>query len=225
MPEVRIVAERRTEFGKGAARRTRRADKVPAVLYGHGSNPQHISLPGHALMRALKTHNVLLELDIAGSTLLALPKDIQRDPIKGFLEHVDLLIVRRGEKVTVDVVVLTEGEAAPDTMVTHDANSIEVEAEATNIPTELTVSIAGLPAGTQIHAKDVSLTEGTTLVSDPETLVVNITAAQTAEQAEAELAELEAEAGIEHEAPAAAETDGAGPAAGDAARESESTGS
>ena len=224
MPEVRIVAEPRTEFGKGAARRTRRADKVPAVVYGHGSNPQHISLPGHALMRALKTHNVLLELDIAGNTLLALPKDIQRDPIKGFLEHVDLIIVRRGEKVTVDVAVLTEGEAAPDTMVTHDANSIEVEAEATNIPTELTVSIAGLRAGTQIHAKDVPLPQGTTLVSDPETLVVNITAAPTAEQVEAELAELEAEAGIEHEAPAA-EAEAAVPAAGDAARESESSGS
>ena len=224
MPEVRIVAEPRTEFGKGAARRTRRADKVPAVVYGHGSNPQHIALPGHALMLALKTHNVLLELDVDGTKLLALPKDVQSDPIRGFLEHVDLIIVRRGEKVTVDVVVLTEGEAAPDTMVTHDANSIEVEAEATNIPTELTVSIAGLAAGTQIHAKDVPLPQGTTLISDPESLVVNITAAQTAEQVEAELAELEAEAGIEHEAPAA-ETEAAGPAAGGAAREGESSGS
>jgi len=224
MPEVRIVAEPRTEFGKGAARRTRRADKVPAVLYGHHSNTQHISLPGHALMLALKTHNVLLELDLAGTKLLALPKDIQRDPIKGFLEHVDLIIVRRGEKVTVDVAVITEGEAAPDTMVTHDANSIEVEAEATNIPTELTVSIAGLPAGTQIHASDVPLPSGTTLVSDPETLVVNITAAQTAEQAEAELAELEAEAGIEHEAPAT-EVEAAGATEGAAAGEGESAGS
>lgn len=201
MSEVRIAAEPRTEFGKGAARRTRRADKVPAVLYGHGEAPRHLALPGHALMLALKTPNVLLNLDLGGEKQLALPRDVQRDPLRGFLEHVDLVLVRRGEKVTVEVPVVTVGEAAPDTLVTVESTTLSVEAEATHIPTEVTVSIEGLPAGTQVHAKDVPLPEGTTLVVDGESLVVNISAAQTAAQVDAELAEAEAELGIEHDAP------------------------
>ena len=200
MSEVRITAESRTEFGKGAARRIRRDKKVPAVLYGHGTDPRHISLPGHELMLALKTSNVLLTLDIDGKDELALPKDIQRDPIKGFLEHVDLVVVRRGEKVTVEIGVHLVGEAAPDTFVTTDLNSLSVEAEATNIPTGVDVSIEGLQVGAQIHAKDVTLPDGVTLVTDPEALVVNVTAATTAEEVEAELAEAEAEVGIVHEA-------------------------
>jgi large subunit ribosomal protein L25 len=199
VPEVRIAAEPRSEFGKGAARRIRRAAKVPAVLYGHGAAPRHISLPGHDLMLALKTQNVLLTLEIDGKDELALPKDVQRDPIKGFLEHVDLVVVRRGEKVTVEVAVHVEGDAAPETLVNLDHATLQVEAEATNIPTGFTVSVEGLTVGSQIHAKDVSLPEGTTLVTDPEALVINITAAPTAEQLESELAEAEAEAGIVHE--------------------------
>jgi large subunit ribosomal protein L25 len=135
-----------------------------------------------------------------GTDELALPKDVQRDPIKGFLEHVDLVVVRRGEKVTVEIGVHLVGEAAPDTFVTTDLNSLSVEAEATNIPTGVDVSIEGLQVGAQIHAKDVTLPDGVTLVTDPEALVVNVTAATTAEEIEAELAEAEAEVGIVHEA-------------------------
>src|SRR3954453_20725892 len=192
-----MSAEPRNEFGKGAARRIRRENKVPAVLYGHGSEPRHISLPGHELMLALKTANVLLTLDIDGGSELALPKDVQRDPIKGFLEHVDLVLVRRGEKVNVEVAVHLVGEAAPDTFVTTEHQTLTVEAEATNIPTGVEVSIEGLPIGAQIHAKDITLPEGVTLVTDEEILVVNISAATTAEELEAELAE--AEVGIVHE--------------------------
>jgi large subunit ribosomal protein L25 len=194
-----MTAEPRNEFGKGAARRIRRENKVPAVLYGHGSDPRHISLPGHELMLALKTANVLLTLDIDGGTELALPKDVQRDPIKGFLEHVDLVLVRRGEKVTVEIPVHVVGDAAPESFVTLENPTLSVETEATQIPTGVEVSVEGLPIGSQIHAKDVALPEGTTLVTDAEVLVVNITAATTAEEMEAELAEAEAEVGIVHE--------------------------
>ena len=199
MSEVRISAEQRTEFGKGAARRIRRESKVPAVLYGHGEDPRHISLPGHELMMALKTPNVLLTLDFDGSDELALPKDVQRDPIRGFLEHVDLVLVRRGEKVTVEIPVHVVGEAVPETLVTTDLNTLSVEAEATHIPTGFEVSVDGLNVGDQIHAKDVKLPDGVTLVTDPDALLVNVTAAPTAEQLEAELAEAEAEVGIVHE--------------------------
>jgi large subunit ribosomal protein L25 len=217
VPEVRIAAEPRTEFGKGAARRIRRASKVPAVIYGHGTEPRHISLPGHELMLALKTSNVLLTLDIDGTDELALPKDIQRDPIKGFLEHVDLVVVKLGEKVTVEIGVHLVGEAAPETFVTTEQQTLTVEAEATHIPTGVDVSIEGLQVGTQIHAKDVPLPDGVTLVTDPEALVVNVTAATTAEEIEAELAEAEAEVGIVHEA-----TDEEQAAAAEAAAEGES---
>jgi large subunit ribosomal protein L25 len=212
--EVRLSAESRTEFGKGAARRIRRDNKVPAVLYGHGAEPRHISLPGHELMLALKTANVLLTLDLdGGADELALPKDVQRDPIKGFIEHVDLVVVRRGEKVNVEIAVHLVGDAVPDSFVTTEQQTLTVEAEATNIPTGVEVSVEGLPIGTQIHAKDVILPAGVTLVTDPEALVVNITAATTAEELEAELAEAEAEVGIVHEAPAEEPAEGAEAAA------------
>jgi large subunit ribosomal protein L25 len=207
--EVRIAAEPRTEFGKGAARRIRRANMVPAVLYGHGGDPRHISLPGHELMLALKTPNVLLNLDLGGSDELALPKDVQRDPIKGFLEHVDLVVVKRGEKVTVEIPVHVVGDAAPETLVNLDLTTLSVEAEATHIPAAVEVSVEGLAVGAQVHAKDISLPNGTTLVTDPEALVVAVAAAPTAEQLEAELAEAEAEVGITHEA---AEEEAAAPA-------------
>ncbi len=201
MSEVRIAAEPRTEFGKGAARRIRRSAKVPAVLYGHGSDPRHISLPGHELMLALKTANVLIHLDIDGGTELALPKDVQRDPIKGFLEHVDLVLVRRGEKVTVEIGVHITGEAQPETFVTLEHQTLSIEAEATNIPTGIEVSVEGLGVGSQIHARDLTLPDGAVLITDADALVVNVSAATTAEELEAELAEAEAEAGIVHEAP------------------------
>ncbi len=218
MSEVRIAAEARTEFGKGAARRIRRAHKVPAVLYGHSADVRHISLPGHELMKALKTPNVLLTLELNGTTELALPKAVQRDPIKGFLEHVDLVIVRRGERVTVDVPVHVTGEAAADVLVTLDHPTLSVEAEATHLPEGVEVSVEGLPAGSQIHAKDISLPTGTTLVADPELLVVNVTAAPSAEEIEADLAGAEADLGIVHE-PSAEEQEAqaAGPADGEGA--------
>ena len=197
MPEVKLTAELRTEFGKGAARRIRRAHKVPAVLYGHGTDPIHISLPGHETLLALRTANALLSIDVNGTSQLALPKQVQRDPLKHTIEHVDLVIVRRGEKVTVDIPIVIEGEAADDTLVVVDHNSVPIEAEATHIPEQIVVSIEGLPAGTQILARDLELPEGSTLAVDPETLIVNITAAPSAEAVEAELAEAEAEAGIE----------------------------
>ncbi|MEJ7774196.1 MAG: 50S ribosomal protein L25/general stress protein Ctc [Nocardioidaceae bacterium] len=212
--EVKIQAESRTEFGKGAARRIRRDDKVPAVLYGHGTAPVHITLPGHDLMLALKTANALLSIELDGDSQLALPKQVQRDPIKGFIEHADLILVRRGEKVTVDVPLVIVGQPAPETLITVDHQTIELEAEATHIPGSVEVNIDGLGVGTQILAKDLELPRGSTLVLDAEALVINFSAAPTAEEVEAELAEAEAEVGIEHdlsdeelEAEAAAATD------------------
>jgi len=205
VPEVKLIAELRTEFGKGAARRIRRAHKVPAVLYGHGTAPIHIALPGHETLLALRTANALLSIEVNGSSQLALPKQVQRDPLKHTIEHVDLVIVRRGEKVTVDVPVQLEGEAGPETLVVVDHNSIPIEAEATNIPQRILVSVEGLPPGTQILARDLQLPAGSTVDLEPETLIVNITNAPTAEAVEAELAEAEAEAGIEPTVTAAAE--------------------
>ncbi|HZO63462.1 MAG TPA: 50S ribosomal protein L25/general stress protein Ctc [Kribbellaceae bacterium] len=200
MAEVKIQAESRSEFGKGAARRIRREHKVPAVLYGHGNDPVHITLPGHDTMLALKTANALLLIEIeGGESQLALPKQVQRDPLKGTIEHVDLVIVRRGEKVQVDIAVHVEGEAVGGALVVNESPTILVEAEATHIPDGVTVSVEGLDVGAQIHASDIVLPSGTTLAIDPETLIVNVTAAPTAEQLEAELAEAEAEAGIERE--------------------------
>jgi large subunit ribosomal protein L25 len=201
MPEVKIQAEPRTEFGKGAARRIRRDHKIPAVLYGHGSDPVHITLPGHDLMLALKTANALLSVEFQGNSQLALPKAVQRDPIRGNIEHADLILVRRGEKVTVEVAVHLVGEAAPETLVVTEHATIAIEAEATNIPNSIEVSLDGLGVGSQILAKDLVLPEGSSLQLDEDVLVVNITAAQTAEELEAELAEAEAEAGIEREEP------------------------
>ena len=197
MPEVKLIAELRTEFGKGAARRIRRADKVPAVLYGHGTDPIHIALPGHETLLALRTANALLSIEVDGSSQLALPKQVQRDPLRHTIEHVDLVIVRRGEKVTVDVAIHLVGEAGPDTLVVVDHNTVPVEAEATQIPEQIVVSVAELPAGTQILARDLQLPDGSAIGLHPETLIVNITNAPTAEALEAELAEAEAEAGIE----------------------------
>jgi large subunit ribosomal protein L25 len=197
--DTKLTAEKRTQFGKGAARKIRRDHKIPAVMYGHGSEPIHITLPGHDTMMALKNVNVLLTIVIDGDEQLALAKDVQRDPIKPVIEHVDLVIVRRGEKVTVDVPVHLEGEAAPETVVTVDAQTLQLEVEATHIPENLVVSVEGLSAGTQIKAAEVEMPAGATLLTDADTLVVNITQQISEEALEAELAEAEAEAGIEHE--------------------------
>ena len=202
MSEVRIVAEPRTEFGKGGARRTRRAGKVPAVLYGHGQAPRHIALPARDFAHAIKHGvNTLLTIEIEGGAELALPKAIQRDPLKGTFDHVDLLLVRRGEKVTVEIPVILVGDAARESMINHDLAVLTVETEATHIPEGVEVSIEGMQVGQQVLAKDVKLPAGTELVTDPEALILSINAAPTAEQVDAELAEAEAEAGIEREAP------------------------
>lgn len=206
MAEITLVAESRSEFGKGAARRLRRAGQVPAVLYGHGTDPVHIALPGHATLLALRQANALLSIEVPGEAAqLALPKQVQRDPIRGFIEHVDLLLVRRGEKVSVEVAIVTTGEATPNTMVSIEHSTITVLAPATSIPSEIEVSIEGAEAGTQILLGDLQLPENVEIAGDPEALVVNITNAPSQAQLDAEMAEAEAEAGIEHEAPAAAE--------------------
>ncbi|APY87870.1 50S ribosomal protein L25 [Streptomyces alfalfae] len=195
MSEVKISAETRTEFGKGAARRIRREDKVPGVLYGHGADPVHLALPGHELLLALRTPNVLISLDVDGKTQLAIPKAVQRDVLRqGILTHVDLLLVNRGEKVTVEIPVQTEGELAPGSnLLEHVLNTLPVEAEATHIPTEVTVSIAGLEAGASVLAKDIPLPSGSTLAIDGDAVVLQVLAAQ-AEEAPAESAEGDASA-------------------------------
>jgi large subunit ribosomal protein L25 len=205
MSEDNIKAEPRTEFGKGAARRIRRADKVPAVIYGHGNDPIHVTLPGHDTMLALKHGgaNAVLNIEIEGKVQLALTKQVQADPIKGFLEHIDFVAVRKGEKVTVDVPVHVVGEAKSDALVVTEHNVISVEAEATHIPENIEVSIEDAEVGTQIFASQLVLPQGSTLLTDPETLIVNVTHAPTEAEVESELAEAEAEAGIEHEAPQA----------------------
>jgi large subunit ribosomal protein L25 len=201
MSETRLHGEPRTEFGKGAARRIRRADKVPAVLYGHGTDPVHVTLPGHDTMMALKHGgaNALLEIEIDGSTHLALPRQVQRDPVKGFLEHVDLLLVRKGEKVVVDVPIHVVGQAGPDTLVVTESGTISLQAEATHLPEVVEVSVEGVAVGTQIQAKDLALPPGSSLHVDEETLIVNVVGAPTEAEVEAELEEAEAEVGIERD--------------------------
>ena len=186
MSEVKIAAETRTEFGKGAARRIRRADKVPGVLYGHGSDPLHLTFPGHELLLALRTPNVLIALDIDGkSNELAIPKAVQRDPLKGFLEHVDLQLVKRGEKVQVEIPVQAEGELAPGgNLLEHVLDALPVEAEATHIPENVTVSVEGLEAGASVLAKDIKLPSGVTLAVEEDAVVLQVLAAQAEEAPE-----------------------------------------
>ncbi|WP_426565818.1 50S ribosomal protein L25/general stress protein Ctc [Angustibacter sp. McL0619] len=216
MTDLTLTAETRTEFGKGAARKIRRAHQIPAVMYGHGTDPVHITLPGHDTMLALKNPNALLTIVIDGKEQLALAKDVQRDPIKPVIEHIDLVVVRKGEKVAVDVQIHVVGEAAPETVVTVENQTLSLEVAATAIPQNVEVSVEGLTAGTQIHASDVQLPAGAALLTDGEILVVNITAQVSAEALEAELAEAEAEAGIEHEVPEVAADEAAAAEAEDA---------
>ncbi|MEU9041755.1 MULTISPECIES: 50S ribosomal protein L25/general stress protein Ctc [unclassified Kitasatospora] len=194
MSEIRIAAETRTEFGKGAARRARRAGFVPGVVYGHGHAPVHLNLPGHDLMMALKTPNALLVVPIEGKDEYVLPKAVQREAIKRTIEHVDLLLVKRGEKVTVEIPVLTEGELAPGgNLLEHVLNALPIEAEATHLPESVTVSVEGLEAGASIHAKDITLPAGVTLAVEADAVVLQVIGAQAApaedEAVEAEGAE------------------------------------
>ncbi|WP_016697063.1 50S ribosomal protein L25/general stress protein Ctc [Actinoalloteichus spitiensis] len=185
MSQVRLAAEPRTEFGKGAARRTRRAGRIPAVLYGHDSDPKHLSLPALEFARVVREqgYNAVLALDIAnGGSELALTKTVTTHPLKNYIEHVDLLLVKRGEKVTVEVPVAVTGEPGPGTLVDQELTEIQVEADALNIPESFEVSVAGAREGFQVTAADVALPSGITLVSEPTTLLVNVTASPTAAQ-------------------------------------------
>ncbi|GAA3631944.1 large subunit ribosomal protein L25 [Lentzea atacamensis] len=188
MSEVRLAAEQRTEFGKGAARRTRRAGKIPAVLYGHGSDPKHLALPALEFARVVREHgqNAVLTLALDGENELALTKTVTTHPIKNYIEHVDLLLVQRGEKVTVEVPLVISGEPASGTLVTQDLTTIQIEAEALHIPDQIELSIAGVAAGTQIHASDLNLPSGAVLVTDAEALVVAVNEAPSASQLEGE---------------------------------------
>lgn len=211
----------RTEFGKGAARRLRRADQVPAVVYGHGHEPVHVALPGHELTRALRTANVLLSLTLDGSAQLVLPKAVQRDPLRGTLDHVDLVIVRRGEKVTVEVPLVVHGDVDSAGVLDQQLTTLPVLAEATSIPERIEVSVEGLEIGQHLTAGEVELPEGTELATEPDTLVLHVLAAPTAAELEAELGEGEAaevaEGASETEAAGAADAESAAAPAGDGA--------
>ena len=203
MAEVRLSAELRTEFGKGGARRTRRAGKIPAVIYGHGADPRHVSLPDREFANAIRHggFNVLLTLDIEGDEQLVIPKAIQRHAIKGSFEHVDLVTVRRGEKVTIDVPLSVVGEVVSGGLLAHERNSVSIEAEATHLPTEIEVSIEGVEIGTQITAGDLRLPAGSVLAGDAEQVLLIVQEAPTAEQIEAETAEAAEELGIVEDQP------------------------
>jgi large subunit ribosomal protein L25 len=221
VPEVPIVAEPRTEFGKGGARRTRRAGKLPAVLYGHGTDPRHLALPSREFEHALRTDgaNVLLDLQLAGGSELALPKSIQRDPVRGAIEHVDLILVRRGERITVEIVIHVVGEIVAGGLLDQSLTTLSVTAEATNIPSGVEVSIDGLEIGQSVHAGDITLPDGVELAGESQQVVVHVVPAPTAEELEAEVGEVEAvpegeAAPAEGEEPAPAEGEAPAPAEG-----------
>lgn len=199
---TKLAAEIRTKFGKGAARKIRANDKIPAVVYGHGTEPQHITLPGHETMLIVRTANAIIDLDIEGTAQLALVKDVQRDPVRQVIEHIDLVVVRRGEKVSVDVPVVVEGESFSGTIHVQEASVLTVLVEATKIPEHVVVNVEDLQDGAQIRASEVELPAGAELETDPETLVVSIvTPRATADDiaADEEAAESGAEAGAEGE--------------------------
>ncbi|MCU1614712.1 MAG: ribosomal rRNA E-loop binding protein Ctc/L25/TL5 [Frankiales bacterium] len=211
MADFRLAAEPRTEFGKGSARRLRREGRIPAVMYGHGQDVVHLSLPARDFAAALRNggSNALLTIVLSGKERLALTKAVQRDPLTRKHEHADLLVVRRGERTTVDVPVVVVGEPAPDTISNHQLNSVSIEADATRLPESIEVDVTGRTAGDNITAGDLSLPAGSTLVTDPEALVIGFLGAPSAAELEAELQGAEAEAGIEREGSAQAE-EGAG---------------
>ncbi|MEL7976726.1 50S ribosomal protein L25/general stress protein Ctc [Isoptericola sp. F-RaC21] len=204
MSDIKLAAEARTEFGKGAARRIRRENKIPAVLYGHGTDPVHVTLPGHETMLAMRHSNALFSIELDGKTELVVAKDVQRTPVNSTIEHIDFLIVRRGEKIAVDVTVNIVGESAPGTIHFVEAQTLSVEALATNLPESVDVSIEGLEAGQHVTAGDVALPEGATLLTDPDAAVVAVS------EPRGEVAEDEAEEGeaAEESAEAAESTEG-----------------
>jgi large subunit ribosomal protein L25 len=207
VPEVRIEAEPRTEFGKGPARQIRREGRVPAVMYGHGADNQHFTLPGHELMIALKTPNVLISLTgLGGKPVLALPKAVQRDAIRGFIEHVDLIEVRSGEKVTVEIPIRVSGDVFSGGVLDQQLVQLSVEAEATHLPDGVDVDVEGMEIGTSVHAKDIALPAGTTLVTDPDALVLHVLGAQAVDLGES-ATEGESAEGEAAEAPAGAESE------------------
>jgi large subunit ribosomal protein L25 len=208
--EVKISAEPRTEFGKGGARRTRRAGKVPAVIYGHGEAPKHIALPAREFAAAIRHGGMTTVFELVGedgTKTLALPKAIQRDPIRDTFEHVDLVIVKRGEKVTVDVPVHLVGSAAAGTLIVTEHDRISIVAEALHLPESLEASIDGLEAGSHVTAGDLKLPRGVELATDPEITIAVVSVAPTAEQLGAEVPEAaEAEEAAAGEAEASAES-------------------
>ena len=172
--DTKVVAEVRENFGKGYARRLRAAGKIPAVIYGHGTDPVHVSLPGHQVSLLIRRANAVLELDVAGKQQLTLVKDVQKDPVHQIIEHIDLLVVKKGEKVAIDVPVVVTGESAPGTIVNTEFSEIDVEADAMSIPDALTISVEGLEAGSSILFKDITLPEGVELVDDPDEVVASV---------------------------------------------------
>ncbi|AZH79212.1 MULTISPECIES: 50S ribosomal protein L25/general stress protein Ctc [Microbacterium] len=204
--DTKVHAELRESFGKGFARRLRAAGKIPAVIYGHGTEPVHVALPGHQVSLIIRRANALLELDIEGTSQLTLVKDVQKDPVHQIIEHIDLLVVKKGEKVAIDVPIVVTGESAPGTIANLDATTLSIEAEATHIPQNLEISVEGLEEGAHITAADVTLPKGSTLLADPETLIVAISvpAAPVEDEAEGE-GEAEGEAAAETAEEAAAE--------------------
>jgi large subunit ribosomal protein L25 len=218
VPEVRIEAEPRTEFGKGPSRRIRRAGRVPGVMYGHGAESRHFTLPEHDLMIALKTPNALIRLEGLGRATLALPKAVQRDAIRGEIEHVDLIEVRSGEKVTVEIQVRVTGNVFPGGLLDQQLVQISVEAEATHLPNGVDVDVEGMEIGTAVHASDIALPAGTTLVTDPEALVLHVLGAQAVDLGETEAAEGEAaegDAAAEGGAPADSQASSGGESGGE----------
>ncbi|MGF6823218.1 large subunit ribosomal protein L25 [Microbacterium sp. ZKA21] len=197
--DTKVTAELRDSFGKGFARRLRAAGKIPAVLYGHGTDPVHVALPGHQVALIIRRANALLELDIEGKNHLALVKDVQKDPVHQIIEHIDLLVVKKGEKIQVDVPLVVTGESAAGTIVNLENTTLAVEAEATHIPQHFEVSVEGLEEGAHVTAADVKLPKGSTLLADPELLIVAISVPAAAEAAE----ETEGGAEAAEEAPAA----------------------
>ena len=209
--DTKVHAEVRENFGKGFARRLRAAGKIPAVIYGHGTDPLHVALPGHQMALLIRRANVVLELDVNGKEQLTLVKDVQKDPVHQIIEHIDLLVVKKGEKVQVDVPVVVLGEPFAGTIANLDATTIALEVEATHIPQHIEVDVDGLEDGTHITAADLNLPKGATLIADPETLVVAVSVPAATLAAEDEIAEADAEVAAEQseEAEQAAEGEAA----------------
>ena len=202
--DTKVIAELREQFGKGFARRLRAAGKIPAVIYGHGTDPVHVALPGHQVSLLIRRANALLELEIDGKQQLTLVKDVQKDPVHQIIEHIDLLVVKKGEKIEVDIPVSVTGEPFPGTIANLENTTVTLEVEATHIPQNVEVSVEGLEDGAHITAADLTLPRGAVLVTDPETLIVGVALPPAPVEDEAEGSE-DAEASDEAPAEESAE--------------------